>query len=143
MTLKAEITTNLFACASSALIDRRTNALSLIGVYEEINTPSLPLVLPELSIVWLTRRSSPSIVNFDAELEIKLNAKVMGTYPLKVNFGDQNNFRSIAIFGGFVITDPGVLEISVKQPGTKKKKLASAIIPIVLLSGNTSPELSN
>ena len=115
------------------LVDQRTNSLSLVEVHEQFRTPSLPFVLPQISIVWLTKKSPSDPDEFEAELECLLNKKEVGKFPVRLNFSGQNMARSIAVLGGLVVTDPGSLEFRIK---VENKTYASQKLPVTLIKGD-------
>lgn len=105
------VTTVLAAICRSAIVDRQTNALSMIELFEELNPQSIPLLLPQLTVVWILRREMSDPSRMDAELQLRLNGNSMGTFPVRVDFETGRHTRAIVAMQGVVLTEPGELSL--------------------------------
>jgi hypothetical protein len=50
--------TTFFACAQGAVVDQRTNAISLFNLIEELQSPVFPFVIPNISLAMTFQREA-------------------------------------------------------------------------------------
>jgi hypothetical protein len=98
-------------CAQHALIDRQTNALSVISILDELTVPVLPGLLGSISAVFILRRDPEDA----SKQELVVTAGMMNSerqkFPFSVDFQDKLNSRGIATMQGIPILAPGVFRV--------------------------------
>jgi len=103
----------LITCDIS-LLDQRRNSLSLINIIDEINSPSFPIFLPNLSVVSIIEKEQgdPDVIG-DCAISITLGDQVILSVPMPIQFQGKSRVRSVADVSGFVIPAAGTLKIAV------------------------------
>lgn len=111
----------LFACSEAAIVDRRSNCLSIINLFENFNSPSFPLVLPMLTLVTWAERESGDPELHELKASFSLDSKKIGDVPIVLDYQHGPKVRAIVEIGGIVIEKPGALKIQLqderKRPG--------------------------
>lgn len=128
--------TTLFTCASLALIDQRTNSLSLVDVFESFQTPTLPFIVPQISVVWVKRRTSEDADQMEFDLDIKVGNGAATSFPVAIDFRGSDMHRSIAVIGGFLVNEAGLISLQIRKG---KKKIASHSIAVTIVG---DPQIS-
>lgn len=120
------------AAASAAITDAQTNSLSLIEIVEAFEVPQLPVLVPRLTLAWLTSKddSDPEVSEYSVEL---INCGDKSVFPLSVDYKGRSRHRAVIQFQGIALNTPGNLEIRiVSSVGNRKKTIDSLSIPIIL-----------
>jgi hypothetical protein len=113
--------TRLFIACESAVLDQFSNRVSVFNVLEEINTPTFPGAVPQLTVLGMFGRSNDEPDEYDLRLRMKLEGRkdFLLDAPFKVNFQGALSTRAIGNIPGFVFPAPGRLSISISL-GRKK-----------------------
>jgi len=109
------ISCKFVAAAETIIRDGETNSISIINVLENVNSPSYPILLPKLSVLWILKRTENDPEIFDAEIIFKIGEHELNRFPLGINFQGSIHTRNIAALNGYVITEPGILTIELKM----------------------------
>jgi hypothetical protein len=95
--------------------DADTNAISVFGIVEDIQSPGFPLAL-DLNVLALIKRNED-----EAEQPVQwralLNEQLLHEGPLNAKFQGKLRTRSILRLGGLVVPAPGVLAFEIMING--------------------------
>jgi len=126
------ITVKLALLATNSIIDSRTNAVSLIEIFEAVDTPAFPVLLPQLVAFFLLEREADDPNEMAAELVFTLDHEELYRFSGTINFGETMRTRNMFYFGGYVIPRPGVLRASLHANGAELGSCtvkASQVVP--------------
>lgn len=125
------------AAASTAITDAQTNSFSLIEIIEAFEVPQLPVLVPRLTLAWLTSRDSsePEVSEYTVEL---INCGNKSAFPLLVDYKGGLRHRAIVQFQGVALDAIGEFEVRIVS-SIGKRTVASLSIPILLLGSQTPP----
>jgi hypothetical protein len=103
----------LLTCAQTTVVDQKTNALSVINILQEINSPVFPVATPGFtiaSILWreTTEPNEPT----DIAVKMRLNGKEIMNVPIAANFQGRLGLRHVGSVQGLLIEEPGELRVS-------------------------------
>ncbi len=118
----------LAAAALSVSIDRFTNRMSLFNVVEQINSPSFPLWMPEISFVVAILRGEGDPQEFTAKTELRLGDKVLVQSNAPISFKNGPIARNILNLRGIPIPAPGELTYRFPLDG---EETATILIPVL------------
>jgi hypothetical protein len=96
----------LFLCAQSAALDARLGTFSAFHILESVNTPALPVALPQMSILGIFERETPSGTDPEIQLRIAIGDKELFSGPFHVKFQNRLRARAIVELQGIVIPAP-------------------------------------
>lgn len=99
----------LLAC-QTALVDRLTNKISLIGVLESIQVNGFPAVLPGFHVVAFWQHRSDVVLEAELQLELVELGGAGSTSRLaeeRIEFAGRSGHRSICIVHSLTILRPG------------------------------------
>jgi hypothetical protein len=102
----------LFICAQSAALDARQGTISAFHILESVNTPAFPVAVPQMSILGIFERETPSAEDPQAQLRVSLGAKELYLGPFFIKFQNRLRARAIVELQGIVLPAPGRLTIS-------------------------------
>lgn len=95
-----------------ALIDARTNNLSLINLIEEIQAVGFPVMLSHLCVVAQIEKEA---IDTDDQglftIRMRLNERQLFTQPVTANFMGRSKSRLVVDISGLPITEPGTLVV--------------------------------
>lgn len=105
---------SLFACAESAVVDQRTNRLSLFHIMEEISSPTFPAAVPQLTVVVVMSReeSEPSLANLMLRVTLTGLDKPLVEGPMAIDFQGRLRTRGLGHIAGMPVLGPGLLRFS-------------------------------
>ena len=104
----------LLTCADSGVIDATSNRLSVFQLFEEIQTPTFPIVIPRISTISMVRRTWREKDKYSAELLITLNNKTLVRLPWVIDFATKLKATSVGDIQGLVIPTPGTLRFELR-----------------------------
>jgi hypothetical protein len=132
--------TFLFVASFAAITDAQSNALSLVEIVEALEFPQLPVVLPRLSLTWVSLKETSDSEMNDCLVEI-LNNGEKSEFPVRVDYKGQSRHRAIVQMHGVTLFAPGVLLIQITtRVKNRRKVLAELQLPVNL---NGSIQMSN
>lgn len=103
--------------ARGHLIDAQTNQLTVFGIVEAVGSPSLPLVIPEMTVVTLwQRRNGEEGAEFMQRMRLVApDSTELDTFEAKLRF-DKPRMRMIGQLRGFRFEQEGLhrVEITVR-----------------------------
>jgi len=103
----------------NAILDARTNNISLINIIEEIQIMGFPTLLPHLSIVaQLQKEPIDNGDQFVFEIRIRINQRQLFAQPVTTNFMGRPKNRLILDMNGVPITESGSLIVELVRDGT-------------------------
>lgn len=114
--------------AEKAILDKRTNQLSLINVISAFGAVGFPFVVPECSFVMRTTRdidTDPKSVEMDIIIKQQRNLLLQSKF--KINYDDKKHNNTVIHIVGLVIQEPTPIEIICKKDN---KQIAKLKIPI-------------
>lgn len=117
----------LLICADSFAVDLRRGSISAFHIFEQINSPSFPVVLPRISVAVLSTRRQEEPMNIQAQLQMHLGDQQLFAGPMPINFNQRLFARNIADLQGIVIQMPGTLRVILKNG---EQVLSSWNIPV-------------
>jgi hypothetical protein len=100
--------------AETVLIDRATNTMSIINVFEELTPSGYPLLLPRFTVLALSTREPDDPAVTQAQVLITIdNDETVFDGQTDVDFGVTALLhRSLLQFQGLVVSQPGTLRIT-------------------------------
>lgn len=108
---------SLILC-ESAIVDARSNSLSLINILEEIQALGFPTLVPHLSVVTILQKEpTDSETRYPFSLRIQLNNKELFTQEVIADFMDKPKTRLILDMMGFPINTQGTLSVELLHEG--------------------------
>jgi len=123
----------IFLC-EKAILDGRTNMLSLVNMYESTLQPlGYPMGFSNIAFVCLLENDSEDIGKvFKAQLSVHHNSIAISSIPVDINFQGSRNTRLILEFNGMIINNEGDLVFELKLTDTefsivKKLRLLPAV----------------
>ncbi|PJZ47474.1 DUF6941 family protein [Leptospira saintgironsiae] len=117
----------------TAIVDSRTNQLSLISIFEELALPALPAVLAKISLVIILENGNPHVSDSEdtpITIEIYNNDKKLYEQHSRIKYLGKTYARLIMQLNGLPIREVGQLTITTKTSSSTEKKE----LPIKLLS---------
>jgi hypothetical protein len=132
--------TFMFVASNAAISDAQSNSLTLVEIVEAFDFSQLPVVLPRLSLTWVSlKEASDQEVN-DCLVEIVNNGE-KSEFPVRVDYKGQSRHRAIVQMHGVTLFAPGVLLIQITtRVKNRRKVLAELQLPVSL---NGSIQMSN
>jgi len=99
-----------FALAENAIVDQKTNKLSVINILDNSITEGFPFLIPNLTAASILEKEALDEQNMHANLKIKFYDIVMGEAVIDYNFIDGSpRTRNMASISGLMIPSPGTL----------------------------------
>jgi hypothetical protein len=105
------ITVTYLLAGQMLIRDAETNAVSIIGLQEEINATGFPAFHPNIHILAILERESDDPVDIKCELTLMLEDEILGTYPMTLAFQEKLRTRALILVQGIVIPRPGSLQM--------------------------------
>jgi len=116
-----------FVVAESHSVDQITNRVSIFNVLEEVQSPTFPVVIPQLVAVALWHAEAEDIER-DFQSTVRLRTPDGALRPFEQNFTMVGpRLRTIALVVGLEIKEPGIMEIELLLNG---KHVASHIVAV-------------
>ena len=106
----------LCVCCETAILDGRTNELSLINLIDEVSAVAFPIAVAKLNVVTIFTRDEGE-PDPEATVQVKLNDNSLFEVNLPIEFQGKMRTRSIGQFHGMVVGSPGLLRIGVYIAG--------------------------
>jgi hypothetical protein len=103
----------LFACADSAVIDSRTNRLSLFNLVEELNAADFPCSISGLALVLVLLRSSSEPDETVVTVQSIQDGEIISSFSLPVQFHHHLRARVVADLDGLSARGAGIVELSI------------------------------
>ncbi|MFC1557142.1 hypothetical protein ACFL5L_04085 [candidate division KSB1 bacterium] len=103
-----------FLCSENALIDKRTNLISLINIIESLGGVGLPFGVPRLVISSIFEKEKGDSDKFQFSIIIKINDDVLHKQDVKADFKGKNINRSFLELVGVSIPSLGDLILELK-----------------------------
>ncbi len=124
------------ACAKSSSVDGKTNQLSLFHVLDEIGAPAFPLQLQSFCVAALFEREPEDADVQSFVLAIYLNATLLASFTMQVDFTRSRRNRSVHTIQGLTIPSAGAVSITLTQ---KSRQLAEWRALALLTAGPAAP----
>ncbi|HWW08143.1 DUF6941 family protein [Collimonas sp.] len=119
--------------ANTAITDAQANTLSLIEIVESFEVPQFPVIVPRLTLAWLTSRDVSEPERTEYSIEITNNGEKT-SFPVQVNYDGKLRHRAVVQFQGITLSAPGDLEIRMASIDGKRKKIVESLsLPIALV----------
>jgi hypothetical protein len=106
----------VFACAQTAVVDSRTNQLSLFNLLEEVHTSSFPYTISGLALVLVMLRTAEEPEEVFVTVQSTQGGRVLSGFSLALQFHHHLRTRVIADLNGLTAVGPGMIELSVLSP---------------------------
>jgi hypothetical protein len=133
--------TILFVCCESAVIDARTNSVSVFNIMEELNAVNFPIVVQRISAVLMLSRTEDEPQNLDLHIRITLSEQELYNGPVAVSFHEHLTTRVVADLIGLLIPAPGNLRIDVQDAGISHGHWTTRINRVGQLGPNVFPRM--
>lgn len=104
------IVTKYLLIADRVVIDAQSNQVFILGVLEEAQSASFPLLIPRISAVWALDRDANDPETPAGQMTISLGGVVLHTIDVNIDFQGKLRQRSLVTIGGLVLPNPGELE---------------------------------
>jgi hypothetical protein len=131
--------TGVILC-EKAIIDSRTNKVSLINIFEGIIRPNdFPIAIPDITLVCFLDKGNDIQCTYEAEMSVSHNSKIIVPLtPSNINFMGSKFTRLIFEFNGLILKNEGELtfDIKIKNPEYNIKKVLK-ILPVVKIQNKT------
>ena len=106
---------DLFAVAESTSIDITTNRLSIFHIWDEINTPILPTMVPSVAVVMMLTREENEPADVELYIAVSLNGQRLAQIPATASFQTMLKTRFVATVQGMVFTEQGIYELEIHR----------------------------
>jgi len=106
----------LFTCAQSAVVDSRTNRLSLFNLLEELNATSFPCTISGLALTLVMLRTPEEPEEAFVTIQSTQEGRVLSGFSIALQFHRHLRTRVVADLNGLTAIGPGVIELSVLSP---------------------------
>ena len=103
----------LALCAQHALIDKQSNAVSVISILDELTVPILPGLIGAISAVFVLRRNEEDASKQDLVVTAGMLQSDRQKFPFAVDFQGKLSSRAIATMQGVPIPAPGVFRVEI------------------------------
>lgn len=101
-----------------AIIDARTNNISLINLIEEIQAVGFPVMVPRLCfVVNIEKEAADGADHGLFNICVRVNTKQLITQPVTANFMGRPKARLIVDISGLPITEIGTLVVELVRDG--------------------------
>lgn len=112
------IRTKLAVCSSRMITDTQDNRISLIDVFEEIASPSFPVIVPRMTFLWMLEKDAADVNNqFLGHISLEIGGQVITSFDVDVNFQNVNRTRAVAVLGGLPIAATGIMRVRFSGEG--------------------------
>ena len=101
---------DLFVCCEQAIVDVRSNRVTLFNVYDGIATPAFPATLGSITTVMSFSRAPAEPDRFDGFVRFSIDGEQIFEGPFSVDFEGASGTRVIAQLDGMIIPKPGRFE---------------------------------
>jgi hypothetical protein len=129
-------------CAQSIAIDQLTSRLSIFNVLDQINLPTFPVFIPELTFVAIVRREQEQDAEqFKCHLVIMQQGKQAASADSPIAFGGASVARLIFNFSGLAILLPGNIDFNLTLPGGEVHTLTIPVNQILTAQNTTNTDL--
>lgn len=102
----------LAVCAEKVIVDRFTNSVSVIDIFEQIKTEVFPVVVPRMFCFFELTRESNDPMQYQGLLTIRLGNTELMRGPHDVDFQGSLRVRTVLQLRGLVVPGPGTLRAS-------------------------------
>ena len=123
----------LALCASGVAVDRFTNRLSIFNVIEQIQSPSFPAWVSEITFIVVLRKENSEEPRFPTRALVQAGDNVIMETAVVVNFEGGNTTRQILNFQGLPVRSPGDLTFRLLLPD---REPATVTVPVFWTGGN-------
>jgi hypothetical protein len=112
------IVIRLFAAAGNVIIDQRTNTMTLVSLFENIEFQSFPILIPQLFVAALVERAEGDPEKFVLKLRGSFKEVELFNQELEAQFQGKLLHRLIAGIGQLVIPEPGQIKFEISRDGS-------------------------
>lgn len=123
--------TVLLSCAESTLLDANTNKVSLINIFDELTSPQFPFLIPNFSVLAVTKREDGEEDQGSCTIKISLDEQIILDAPVLINYQGTAMHRAIMGLHGLVVSGPGILKVQLLYEETK---IGEWLIPVSQLT---------
>lgn len=104
-----------FLFANAAVIDQKSNQMSLFNISEQVNASSFPVAVRQMTVVTLTSRGPGDAKKENLEIRLSLNGKKLLDLPFVADFQNSKRHRFVGEIQGLVLSSPGQLRASLRR----------------------------
>jgi hypothetical protein len=104
--------TFLAVAASRVILDGMSNQISIIDVFEGLESQSFPIILPSITLLFYLRRDGGDEATKGLSLRCSVDETETLKVPVSIDFQQGNTTRAIIAFDGFVIPKAGTLKVA-------------------------------
>ena len=105
----------LFACCDHAIVDSRTNRLSVVNFLDTFRPVSFPVVIPLITLVIWTEREKGDGETDELTAEWKLGRKQVASLPIAIRYQGASKTMTVVEVRSIRIDRPGMLEIALRR----------------------------
>ncbi|WP_186139974.1 hypothetical protein [Burkholderia gladioli] len=105
--------------AQRCIADEITKNISAIDIIEEVVVNSLPLVFPELVLIYGFERTTDEPSEMELSLSFKVNGIERNSFPVSISFQERLRTRLVMRFGGYFVTEAGALSSTLSRDGNE------------------------
>ncbi len=109
------IEAKVFLCADSAVIDARSNSVSLFQIIEQVNAASFPTILPRVTVFSLLLREATDPSDVQLQLQVHCGNQQIFSGPMTANFAQRLQAKSVVEMHGFVVPTPATLRFVLRN----------------------------
>ena len=125
------------ACAQGSSVDHKTNELSLFQVLDEIGSEAFPVRLPSLCVAALFEREADEEQAQGYVMTVSLDAALIASFALQVDFGGARRNRSVNTVKGLTIPTPGLVAVRLSQKGAALAEWSFVAFQTTLVTART------
>jgi hypothetical protein len=104
------IITKYSLCAETIVVDKATNAISVINLFDDLIPEGYPFLFPKITFLVVIHKEASDKGVYDGTVKITINGKELFSASTKVDFLEKDLYRFIWGVGGLVIPEPGILK---------------------------------
>lgn len=108
-----------FLCSEAAIVDGKSNRLSIFNITEQVQAASFPVLIPKITVTALLSKSKKEREVASMKIHLTLNDKPLVDVPFVIDFQGKQRARGIAEIQGLLVNEPG----DIKAELTYKKKV--------------------
>jgi len=107
----------LSVCSETVVIDRLSNFVSAINIFETISIESFPVVIPRVFCLFELVREHGDPLQLPGLVTFKLGDTEITRTPYDIDFQGAFRTRTVLNIQGLVVAGPGTLRVSIDADG--------------------------
>jgi hypothetical protein len=113
--------------ANRVIVDSVSNQVSIIDLYENLRTPTFPVLVPKLTFLFYVSRESNDPATHDLTLVCELGDKSIFEVAVHMDFKHEDTTRIIMGVDGLTLPEAGLLRAKLMDKGIEMGALDLAV----------------